>query len=153
MDRGTSTDVDGSIRFIKKRDSISNVDYESPTTAAVRAPNKKLTLFALCLAILEKTATGMGALGFIWATVVLIGGFAITLDKTYFWIITVILLIDGARIFSRSHEFEWKHQATWSIADAGISSFRALQSTSHHLIETIKSILGYGLQSEDYRGC
>ncbi|KAL5782456.1 hypothetical protein ACOSP7_007485 [Xanthoceras sorbifolium] len=165
MDRGTSTDDDGSVRLqvfelrrmseaggsgstifepqssIEKRDSTSNADSESPTTAAVRAPEKKLTLFALRLAILEKAATGLGTLGFIWATVVLLGGFAITLDKTDFWIITVILLIEGARIFSRSHELEWQHQVTWSIADAGINSFRALQSTSHHLTEAIKSIL------------
>ncbi|KAI9195012.1 hypothetical protein LWI28_010834 [Acer negundo] len=165
MDRGTSTDDDGSIRLqvfelrrlseacgstntifepqsgIEKRDS-SNADSMSPTSTvpAVRAPEKKLTLFALRLAILEKAATGLGTLGFIWATVVLLGGFAITLDKTDFWIITIILLIEGTRIFSRSHELEWQHQATWSISGAGINSFRALRTTSHNLIEAIKSV-------------
>lgn len=98
------------------------------TSQTAPAPEKKLTLFALRLAILEKAATGLGTLGFIWATVVLLGGFAITLDKTDFWFITIILLIEGTRIFSRSHELEWQHQATWSIADAGINSFRALRS-------------------------
>ncbi|GAV60894.1 hypothetical protein CFOL_v3_04422 [Cephalotus follicularis] len=113
-----------------------------PTTPAVRAPEKKLTLFALRLAILEKTATGLGTLGFIWATVVLLGGFAITLEKTDFWFITTILLIEGTRIFSRSHELEWQHQATWSITDAGINSFRALRSRSHDfLLKTSKAIL------------
>ncbi|KAK4791621.1 hypothetical protein SAY86_032034 [Trapa natans] len=48
------------------------------------SPEKKLSLFPLRLAVFEKTATGIGALGFIWATVVLLGGFAITLDKTDF---------------------------------------------------------------------
>ncbi|KAF5193619.1 Arm repeat superfamily protein [Thalictrum thalictroides] len=103
-----------------------------------RAPEKKLTLFALRLAILEKVASGLGALGFIWATVVLLGGFAITLDKTDFWFITIILLIEGTRIFSRSHELEWQHQATWSITDAGINSFRALKSSSNFLLRTVK---------------
>ncbi|PIA44771.1 hypothetical protein AQUCO_01700396v1 [Aquilegia coerulea] len=103
-----------------------------------RAPEKKLTLFALRLAILEKVASGLGALGFIWATVVLLGGFAITLDKTDFWFITIILLIEGTRIFSRSHELEWQHQSTWSITDAGINSFRALKSSSNFLLRTIK---------------
>ncbi|KAK8635285.1 hypothetical protein V6N13_023162 [Hibiscus sabdariffa] len=106
----------------------------------VRAPEKKLTLFALRLSIFEKSATGLGTLGFIWATVVLLGGFAITLDKTDFWFITIILLIEGTRIFSRSHELEWQHQATWSIADAGISSFRALRSSSHILIKAVKAM-------------
>nr|XP_023906800.1 uncharacterized protein LOC112018500 [Quercus suber]POF18181.1 hypothetical protein CFP56_76114 [Quercus suber] len=125
---------------IEKRES-SNADSLSPTTPppAIRAPEKKLTLFALQLAVLEKAATGLGTLGFIWATVVLLGGFAITLDKTDFWFITIILLIEGTRIFSRSHELEWQHQATWSIADAGINSFRALRSSSHFLIRTVKA--------------
>lgn len=118
----------------------SNASSVSPMTPVVRAPEKKLTLFALRLAILEKTATGLGTLGFIWATVVLLGGFAITLDKTDFWFITIILLIEGARIFSRSHELEWQHQATWSLAGAGINSFQAIKSGSHHLIEAVKSM-------------
>ncbi|XP_059428737.1 uncharacterized protein LOC132162519 [Corylus avellana] len=124
---------------IEKRDS-SNTDSVSLPTPSVRAPEKKLTLFALQLAVLEKAATGLGTLGFIWATVVLLGGFAITLDKTDFWFITIILLIEGTRIFSRSHELEWQHQATWSIADAGVNSFRALRSTSQLLIGSVKGI-------------
>ncbi|XP_048130021.1 uncharacterized protein LOC125313782 [Rhodamnia argentea] len=112
-----------------------------PTLPAVSAPEKKLTLFALRLAVLEKAATGLGTLGFIWATVVLLGGFAITLENTDFWFITFILLIEGARIFSRSHELEWQHQSTWSIAGAGISSFRALRSSSRALVESMKNML------------
>ncbi|XVE84821.1 hypothetical protein DITRI_Ditri17bG0043600 [Diplodiscus trichospermus] len=107
----------------------------------VGAPEKKLTLFALRLSILEKSATGLGTLGFIWATVVLLGGFAITLDETDFWFITIILLIEGTRIFSRSHELEWQHQATRSITDAGINSFRALTSSSHILAGKVKALL------------
>ncbi|KGN57035.1 uncharacterized protein LOC101204674 [Cucumis sativus] len=129
----------------------SSVDFVSPMKPVVRAPEKKLTLFALRLAVLEKAATGLGTLGFIWATVVLLGGFAITLDKTDFWFITIILLIEGTRIFSRSHELEWQHQATWSIADAGLNSFRALRTRSQFLVRkieaTFKSVLALGKQS------
>ena len=107
----------------------------------VRAPEKTLTLFALRLAILEKAATGLGTLGFIWATVVLLGGFAITIDKTDFWFITFILLIEGARIFSRSHELEWQHQATWSLSHAGINSFRSLKLSSISIWKPLKSII------------
>lgn len=163
MERGVSTDDDGSIHLnvlelrtlsetagssttvfepqsSNGKGDSSNASSVSPMTPVVRAPEKKLTLFALRLAILEKTATGLGTLGFIWATVVLLGGFAITLDKTDFWFITIILLIEGARIFSRSHELEWQHQATWSLAGAGINSFQAIKSGSHHLIEAVKSM-------------
>lgn len=113
--------------------------YQSarPTVAA---PEKKLTLFALRLAILEKAATGLGALGFIWATVVLLGGFAITLDKTDFWIITIILLTEGTRIFSRSHELEWQRQSTWSLTGAGISSFRILKMGSNKIWTALTSV-------------
>ncbi|KAF3457226.1 hypothetical protein FNV43_RR01883 [Rhamnella rubrinervis] len=126
-----------SISIEKGDSSNANTASAHPT---VRAPEKKLTLFALRLAVLEKAATGLGTLGFIWATVVLLGGFAITLDKTDFWFITIILLIEGTRIFSRSRELEWQHQATWSITDAGINSVRALRSSSNFLIGSIKSI-------------
>lgn len=135
---------------IDPRDSSASCrgsgDRKKPT--AIRAPEKKLTLFALRLAVLEKSATGLGTLGFIWATVVLLGGFAITLDTTDFWFITVILLIEGTRIFSRSHELEWQHQATWSIADVGISSFRALRSSSNFLAAKFKSIFTRGSDAE-----
>ncbi|KAI6693186.1 hypothetical protein NL676_020896 [Syzygium grande] len=113
----------------------------SPALPAVPAPEKKLTLFALRLAVLEKAATGLGALGFIWATVVLLGGFATTLENNDFWFITIILLIEGARIFSRSHELEWQHRSTSSTADAGISSFRRLRSSSRALVESVRDML------------
>ncbi|KAL7251922.1 hypothetical protein ACSBR1_013722 [Camellia fascicularis] len=159
MDRGQDVEGSGSVHLqidelgnggptifepqssTETRDS-SNANPVSPseTQTQVRAPEQKLTLFALRLAVLEKAATGLGTLGFIWATVVLLGGFAITLDKTDFWIITIILLIEGTRIFSRSHELEWQHQATWSIADVGINSFGLIRSSSHFIIKTIKAI-------------
>ncbi|KAJ1265551.1 hypothetical protein BS78_08G084400 [Paspalum vaginatum] len=97
---------------------------DSAAVVAAAGPERRLTLLALRLALLEKAASGLGALGFIWATVVLLGGFAITLDRVDFWCVTVILLVEGARIFSRSHELEWQHQATWSLAAAGRSSVR-----------------------------
>ncbi|GJW77930.1 ARM repeat superfamily protein, partial [Tanacetum coccineum] len=118
--------------------SSNTVSGPGPRQANNRAPEKKLTLFALRLAVLEKAATGLGTLGFIWATVVLLGGFAITIDQTDFWFITVILLIEGTRIFSRSRELEWQHQATWSLTDAGINSFRAVKSSSHILVRGFK---------------
>ncbi|XP_071721768.1 uncharacterized protein [Rutidosis leptorrhynchoides] len=125
---------------IETTNSSTNTPSGSGPRQIKQAPEKRLTLFALRLAILEKAATGLGTLGFIWATVVLLGGFAITIDQTDFWFITIILLIEGTRIFSRSHELEWQHQATWSLTDAGINSFRAVKSQSHILIKTFKSV-------------
>ncbi|KAI3496425.1 hypothetical protein L1887_38786 [Cichorium endivia] len=125
---------------IETANSSNTTPFSKQRQLLTGAPEKKLTLFALRLAILEKAATGIGALGFIWATVVLLGGFAITIDKIDFWLVTIILLIESTRIFSRSHELEWQHQATWSLADAGVSSFRAIRSSSRVVIRAVKSM-------------
>nr|DAD20339.1 TPA_asm: hypothetical protein HUJ06_021802 [Nelumbo nucifera] len=55
----------------------------SSASSANLVPEKKLTLFVLRLATLEKSANGVGALAFIRATIVL-GGFAIKLGKMDF---------------------------------------------------------------------
>ena len=48
----------------------------------------------------------VGTLTFIWATVVLLGGFTITMKESDFWVVTAILVIEGARLFSRNHQLE-----------------------------------------------
>jgi hypothetical protein len=63
---------------------------------------------------LEKAATLIGTLTFVWATVILLGGFSIFLEPKDFWFITIILCTEGTRIFSRSHELEWQHAAAGS---------------------------------------
>ncbi|KAE9602030.1 hypothetical protein Lalb_Chr13g0304041 [Lupinus albus] len=145
---GTTMFEPGGVNSMEKLDSSTDISISPSTSsssaaAAVGAPEKKLTLFALQLAVLEKSATGLGTLGFIWATVVLLGGFAITLDKTDFWAITIILVVEGTRIFSTSHELEFQHQATWSITDAGINSFHLLWCSSNSLFKTIKSLFSF----------
>ncbi|KAH9322445.1 hypothetical protein KI387_017084 [Taxus chinensis] len=88
-------------------------------------PEKRIMVFALRLALLEKAASALGALGFIWATVVLLGGFAIKLGRADFWFVTIILLTESTRIFSRSHELEWQHHTTADLKkDAKRASFR-----------------------------
>ncbi|KAF7150269.1 hypothetical protein RHSIM_Rhsim02G0018600 [Rhododendron simsii] len=99
--------------------NISSFDHSN------HGPEKELTLVVLRLAALEKAATGFGTLGFVWATAVLLGGFASTLGKTDFWFISLILLIEGARIFSRSHEIEWQQrEAKFSICSGPINVVR-----------------------------
>ncbi|XP_047051475.1 uncharacterized protein LOC124656857 [Lolium rigidum] len=75
-------------------------------------PEHQLTVLAMQLAVLEKAVSRLGTLAFIWATVVLLGGFAITLSCTDFWCITLLLLTEGARIQGRSHEVVWQQRAT-----------------------------------------
>ncbi|XP_064981884.1 uncharacterized protein LOC135623178 [Musa acuminata AAA Group] len=108
-------------------------DPSDPTPTArigssIEAPEKKLTLFAFRLGILEKSASGLGTLAFVWATVVLLGGFSSALVRKDFVIVTVLLVTESTRIFGRSHELEWQHQAAWTTPEgAGRSSFRVVE--------------------------
>ncbi|WOK93589.1 hypothetical protein Cni_G02289 [Canna indica] len=120
-------------------------DSSTPTprvrrAAVADAPEKKLTLFAFRLALLEKSASGLGTLAFVWATVVLLGGFAITLEPKDFVFVTIILVTESTRIFSRSHELSWQHQSTGTLAAAGGRySIRALQSSSRFFVRAVKA--------------
>ncbi|KAJ4821531.1 ARM repeat superfamily protein [Rhynchospora pubera] len=134
----------GSTTFFQPQDPRESTPGSSnDSTRPVRsvpAPEKKLTLFALRLAVLEKAASGLGTLAFIWATVVLLGGFAIFVSRMDFWVVTVILVSEGARIFSRSHELEWQHQSTWTLARSGSNSFRMISSSSRFLWRALKAL-------------
>jgi hypothetical protein len=70
----------------------------------------------------------------------LLGGFAIFIGKTDFWVVTVILVSEGTRIFSRSHELEWQHQSTWTLAHAEPKSFRLIRSGSRYLWRVITAL-------------
>ncbi|KAL6878326.1 hypothetical protein ACP4OV_012496 [Aristida adscensionis] len=109
-------------------------------------PEKRLTLFALRLAVLEKAASGIGKLDFVWATVVLLGGFASSLRITDFWCVTVILVGEGARVFSRSHELEWQHHATQTSTAGGAlrSSSRFFRRIMHAMVDPTAAVVDGG---------
>ncbi|RLN43496.1 uncharacterized protein C2845_PM01G15830 [Panicum miliaceum] len=116
-------------------------------------PEKRLTLFALRLAVLEKAASGLGKLDFVWATVVLLGGFASSLHITDFWCVTVILVGEGARVFSRSHELEWQHHATQTSTAGGAlrSSSRFFRHIVRALADPAAAVGGGGAADDDAR--
>ncbi|KAJ1700907.1 hypothetical protein LUZ63_000686 [Rhynchospora breviuscula] len=67
---------------------------------------------------MEKAASGIGLLTFIWATVVLLGGFASTLKMIDFVFITIIIFMVGTGIFNRNHKLDSRFffQATKAIS-------------------------------------
>nr|CAD1833657.1 unnamed protein product [Ananas comosus var. bracteatus] len=79
---------------------------DDDAAASAAAPERELTRFALRIAILEKAASGVGTLAFVWATVVLLGGFAVLLQPKDFYFVTAIVLIEGTRVFTRNHELD-----------------------------------------------
>ncbi|TVU37494.1 hypothetical protein EJB05_10810, partial [Eragrostis curvula] len=84
-----------------------------------KAAEKRVTRFALQLAVLEKAASVLGKLAFVWATVVLLGGFASSLRVLDFWSVTVVLVGEGARVFSRGNELEWQRYSTRTSTAGG----------------------------------
>lgn len=101
--------------------------------AIARAPEQAITLFAFRLAILEKAARGAGTLTFVWATVVLLGGFSSLVSSTDFWVVTGLLLTEGSRIFLLSNELEWQQassRASFSLYKFGSS----LARKSNHVV-------------------
>ncbi|KAK2980767.1 hypothetical protein RJ640_002976 [Escallonia rubra] len=87
--------------------------------------------------MLEKAAAGLGAIGFIWASCVLLGGFASSLAKSDFWFINVILLIEGIRIFSRRQIIRWQHDARWSLTGAVRRCLRPIKSSVRFVVGTL----------------
>ncbi|GJN31548.1 hypothetical protein PR202_gb19959 [Eleusine coracana subsp. coracana] len=121
--------------------SGSGHDRSGTTPSSSRdPPEKRLTLFALRLAVLEKAASGLGKLAFAWATVVLLGGFASSLRIRDFWFVTIILVGEGARVFSRSHELEWQQHST-STSTAG-SALRSSSRFFRHIVHAIRDPAG-----------
>ncbi|KAK2969358.1 hypothetical protein RJ640_028847 [Escallonia rubra] len=92
--------------------------------------------------MLEKAAAGLGALGFIWASGVLLGGFASSLAKTDFWFINVILLIEGIRIFSRRQIIRWQHHTPWSLTRAVRKCSREIKATARALAKVSRCSRG-----------
>lgn len=91
------------------------------------APEQAITLFAFRLALLEKAARGAGALTFVWATVVLLGGFSSYISNEDFWVVTGLLLTEGSRIFLLSNELEWQQassRTSFSLYEFGSSVAR-----------------------------
>ncbi|URE05554.1 hypothetical protein MUK42_20839 [Musa troglodytarum] len=128
--RGGINNFDASQLSFEPQSESSDPTPTSRNGSSKQAPEKKLTLFAFRQALLEKSASGLGKLAFVWATVVLLGGFAITLERKDFMFVTIILVIESTRIFSRSHELEWQHQSASTLGGAGTYSLRSLQSSS-----------------------
>ena len=110
---------------LSPRDSstkTSRPSLKSEVNKDTPAPEQAITLFAFRLAILEKTSRGAGTLTFVWATVVLLGGFSQYINKIDFWVVTILLLTEGSRILFLSNELEWQQarfRSSFSLYEFG----------------------------------
>ncbi|CAL4994501.1 unnamed protein product [Urochloa decumbens] len=67
---------------------------------ALRPEERSLNTYVLGHTYLLMAMTGLGYLALTWSTVVLLGGFVTGLGKKDFWCLTVISMIEAARIFN-----------------------------------------------------
>ena len=75
---------------------------------------QELTSFSKRLLFLQMIANNVGYLTFIWATAVLMGGFASSVEAEDFWFVTAILVIEGARISTRSYQLDWPNHKSYN---------------------------------------
>ena len=85
-------------------------------------PEELLNRIVLGLVIPEKIGILFVSLMIIWATAVLLGGFAIMMKAIDFWFVTIILLFLGARFFYRTSQLELQHDEGNDGLEVGLLS-------------------------------
>lgn len=78
-------------------DDAAGGDAEQRDNMARRKKMKCLNSIVFCIAFLEWAGNAVGTVAFLWATVVLLGGFSTLLSRLDFWIATVMILLEGSR--------------------------------------------------------
>jgi hypothetical protein len=63
----------------------------------VRRKLNRLNMIVFCVAFLEWAGNTVGTVAFIWATVVLLGGFCSLLSRMDFWFSAIMIFMEGSR--------------------------------------------------------
>lgn len=72
-------------------------DYELGEDGLCKLPEERLNNMIRWTAFFYNAMQGFGKLALVWATVVLLGGFAVLIKPIDFWFSTVIVFIEAAR--------------------------------------------------------
>ncbi|KAF0915888.1 hypothetical protein E2562_000533 [Oryza meyeriana var. granulata] len=75
----------------------------------------KLNWYRLRSAVCYKAASGFGTLAFIWATVVLLGGFATLVKQRDFWFVTIIAFIQAIGLFGGGGDHDFMERAPQAL--------------------------------------
>jgi hypothetical protein len=63
--------------------------------AGASLPEDRLNFAIFTAAIVSKAMNGLGTLATIWATIVLLGGFAVLIKQQDFWYVTIIAFVES----------------------------------------------------------
>ncbi|OEL23101.1 hypothetical protein BAE44_0015880, partial [Dichanthelium oligosanthes] len=77
------------------------------------------------IAFFDWAGNAIGTLSFLWATVVLLGGFCSQLSRKDFWFATVMVFTEGSRCVTRSIDQE---NFALTFHDSSVSLFVLLES-------------------------
>uniref|UniRef100_A0A0D9XLB5 Uncharacterized protein n=1 Tax=Leersia perrieri TaxID=77586 RepID=A0A0D9XLB5_9ORYZ len=66
-------------------------------THQAERPEKKINWFMVLEMFFANAASSAGTVGFVWATVVLLGGFVTKLNQVYFWFVTILSFFQAIR--------------------------------------------------------
>ncbi|XP_047049246.1 uncharacterized protein LOC124654276 [Lolium rigidum] len=97
----------------------------SGDTPSYEVPELQLNICMVSELFVQILATGLGALALVWATVVLLGGFSTSLQRADFWVITVIVFIQTARVvgINVSPEAEFFNQVPPAFLELGAEHY------------------------------
>uniref|UniRef100_J3L0K0 Uncharacterized protein n=1 Tax=Oryza brachyantha TaxID=4533 RepID=J3L0K0_ORYBR len=80
--------------------AVGTDDETEAGDGTIPRPEEKLNKTIFWFAVLFKLMNGFGTLAFVWATVVLLGGFSTLIKPDDFWRVTVIVFIQASRCIS-----------------------------------------------------
>ncbi|CAO2199940.1 unnamed protein product [Urochloa humidicola] len=94
--------TDDRLSAVLHRSYIRQVQQRESSPSIVRAKLERLNMIVFFVAFLEWAGNAFGTLAFLWGTVVLLGGFCSLLSRVDFWFATVMIFMEGSRVFIRN---------------------------------------------------
>ncbi|CAL4955836.1 unnamed protein product [Urochloa decumbens] len=95
-----------SIQMLPDAAASSSGDKSRCRASAAAKSEETLNHFVRFLAFGEWAGNAFGTLAFLWATVVLLGGFSMALDPTDFWYATAMIFIEAFRMFNHNYRLD-----------------------------------------------
>ncbi|CAO2205724.1 unnamed protein product [Urochloa humidicola] len=138
----------------QQRESCSGEEQTSRSkrggdAAMMRRKLDWLNMIVFCVAFLEWAGNTVGTVAFIWATVVLLGGFCSLLSRMDFWFSAIMIFVEGSRVFIRNDASvnQWLFGSTTAFRWENLSSPGALDL---HAAKAWAVMIGISLELSFY---
>ncbi|CAO2168012.1 unnamed protein product [Urochloa humidicola] len=134
----------------------SNDTQKSESSAERQRVKKKLenlNKIVFFIAFFDWAGNAIGTLSFLWATVVLLGGFCSLLSRKDFWFATVMVFTEGSRVFIRNDSSvnQWLLGSTSAFRWEDVSSPRNLLPPTPGKIIAVVIAVGIAVTPLEFR--